>query len=218
MRHSLTTLSVGHLSGECPSIVLVQRLLGRLVLIALVVFGLWYVIGHYHGATKFGCQASGSVAHAANSDCPASIGAADNDAQWAAGRLAAIKGERLTTGLFYEVDGHETRYTSEQDSDSDNALRTGQQAGVFPSKGRPNVVDHVEVKAAAAMRSANVSSGVLVINFPGPPCGETPGGPIQPLSCSAIVPRMLSPGATLVVWWQKAGGQPESTTFTGGRS
>lgn len=127
MRHGLTTLSVDHLSGECPSITLVQKLLGRLVLIALVVFGLWYVIGHYPGGTKFGCQAAGSVAHAASGDCPTSIGAADNDAEWAAGRLASIKDDRPTTGLFYEADRHETRYTSEQDSDSDSAWRTGQQ-------------------------------------------------------------------------------------------
>jgi hypothetical protein len=77
-----------------------------------------------------------------------------------------------TTGLFYDPDGHETRYISEQDGDSDAALNTGREAGVFPGKGRPNVVDHVEVKAAAAMRAGNVASGVLVVNYPGPPCGE----------------------------------------------
>jgi hypothetical protein len=196
----------------------IGRAFGRLVLIALVVFGVWYVIDHYHGTSKFGCQASGAVAHADNGVCPNSLAAAAGDSQWAAQRIASIpRTATTTTGLLYDPDGHETRYTSEQDSDSDAALNVGRQAGAFPSKGRPDVVDHVEVKAAAAMRAGNVTSGVLVINFPGPPCGETPTG-TQPLSCSAIVPRLLPPGTTLVVWWQSVGSQPKSTTFTGGGS
>lgn len=195
------------------------KFFGRVVLVAVVMVGLWYVIGHYHGGTKFGCEAGGAVAHADSDDCPTSISAADGDAQWAAERMASMpRAASTTAALFYDADGHETRLTSEQDSDSDATLNTGRDAGVFPSKGRPNVVDHVEVKAAAAMRSGDVGSGVLVINFPGPPCGELPGGSVQPLSCSAVVPRMLPPGATLVVWWQKSGSRrPESTTFTGGR-
>lgn len=194
----------------------IGRALGRLVLIALVVFGVWYVIDHYQGTSKFGCQASGAVAHADSADCPNNLEAAAGNRQWAEQRIASMpRSGSTTTGLFYDPDGHETRYTSEQDSDSDSALNVGRQAGVFPSKGRPNVVDHVEVKAAAAMRAGGVTSGVLVINFPGRPCGETPAG-TQPLSCSAIVPRLLSPGTTLVVWWQSPGSQSESTTFTGG--
>jgi SCP1.201-like deaminase len=197
----------------------IGRAFGRLVLVALVVFGVWYVVDHYHGTSQFGCQASGAVAHADSGDCPTSIGGADGDAQWAVERIASMpRTGSTTTGLFYDPDGHETRYTSEQDGDSDAALNTGRDAGVFPSKGRPNVVDHVEMKAAAAMRAGNVASGVLVINYPGPPCGELPGGTVQPLSCSAIVPRMLPPGATLVVWWQEPGSRPEPTRFTGGRS
>ena len=117
---------------------MIGRPFGRLVLIALVIFGVWYVVDHYHRATKFGCQASGAVAHADNGDCPTSISAADRDAQWAADRIASMPRTRsTTTGLCYDSDGHETRYTSQQDTDSETALNTGRDAGVFPSKGRP---------------------------------------------------------------------------------
>lgn len=81
-------------------------MLGRLVLVAVVVLGVWYVVGHYTGISRFGCQNSGAVAHADDSDCPASINAADEDAEWAAARLARIpRAGNTTTGLFYDIDG-----------------------------------------------------------------------------------------------------------------
>ena len=94
---------------------MIGRLIGRLVLVGLVVFGVSFVITHYHGQTKrFGCDAAGSaVAHADSGDCPIDISAAADDAQWAADRIATIpRTTSATTGLFYDVNGHETRYTS----------------------------------------------------------------------------------------------------------
>jgi hypothetical protein len=45
----------------------IQRLCGRIVLVAVVVFGLWFVISHYHGVSRFGCAASDDdAAHAAD--------------------------------------------------------------------------------------------------------------------------------------------------------
>jgi hypothetical protein len=77
----------------------------------------------------------------------------------------------MTSALFYDPDGRETRYTSERNADSDTALSVGRTAGVFPTSGRPNIVDHVEVKAAAGMRKVGVLRGVMVINNPAGPCG-----------------------------------------------
>jgi hypothetical protein len=51
-------------------------------------------------------------------------------------------------------------------------LKIGQEASVFPKVGRPNVVDHVETKVAAAMRQAGVQHGLLVINN-----SDGPGAP-----------------------------------------
>ncbi|HWE90701.1 MAG TPA: hypothetical protein VG317_14675 [Pseudonocardiaceae bacterium] len=46
---------------------MIQRLCGRIVLVAVVVFGLWFVISHYHGVSRFGCAASDDdAAHAAD--------------------------------------------------------------------------------------------------------------------------------------------------------
>ncbi|HEY3607929.1 MAG TPA: DddA-like double-stranded DNA deaminase toxin [Pseudonocardiaceae bacterium] len=195
-----------------------KRLFGWVVLIALVVFGVSYVTSHWPTDARFGCgqTATAAVAHADTADCPASVGAADNDATWAQARLATIR--RLgdpTDGLFYDKDGHETHYTSARNADSDTALRVGRAAGVFPATGRPNIVDHVEVKAAAAMRAAGVRQGVMVINYPGGPCAQDQNGDVRPASCLAIVSRLLPAGASLVVWWPPRGGGPlQKTTFS----
>ena len=190
---------------------------GRLVLIALVVFGLWYVFSHYRGAANFGCNvAAGDVAHAATGGCPDSVAQADSNAQWAGTRIDTIKDERVTTGLFYDEDGHEHKYDSSQNSDSDTALQVGRQLGVFPKVGRPSVVDHVEVKVAAVMRSTGVTTGVLVINNPAGPCARA-GISVEPMSCLASMPRVLPPAATLVVWWRQSDGGLKNQIFRGGQ-
>lgn len=188
-----------------------RRLFGRAVLIAVVVFGIWYVVGHYTGTSTFGCQASGPVAHADNSDCPGSINAAADDAQWAAARLADIpRVGTTTTGLFYDVDGHETRYTSHEDSAAAHAADVLRQVGAPPSPiGTYPAASHVEVKAAVGMRDAAETRGVMVINNPGGPC-------LGDLGCSAALPRVLPAGAVMVVWWRNNTGTMRSQTFTGG--
>ncbi|HWE90703.1 MAG TPA: DddA-like double-stranded DNA deaminase toxin [Pseudonocardiaceae bacterium] len=158
------------------------------------------------------------MAHADSADCPSTVESAASDAKWAADRLKTIpRTGSMTTALFYDEDGIEHRFTSQQDDDSEMALRVGRQAGVFPNRGRPVVVDHVEVKAAAGMWDGYLAAGVMVINNSDGPCGRTTDGTVQPLSCLAIVPKLLPPGTTLVVWWQQPGGQPTSKTFTGGQ-
>ncbi|HEX7661885.1 MAG TPA: DddA-like double-stranded DNA deaminase toxin [Pseudonocardiaceae bacterium] len=201
---------------------LIQRLIGRVVLVALVVFGVWFAISHYNGVSRFGCQASGhvvaGVAYADGEHCPATVDEASADAQWAADRLATItRTGSMTTGLFYDEDGIERTFTSQQDGDSNTALWVGRQAAVFPNRGRPVVADHVEVKVAAGMRLRGVSTGVLVINNSSGPCARNADEAVQPLSCLAIVPKMLPAGTTLVVWWPQPGGPPMSKTFVGGQ-
>lgn len=190
-----------------------QRLFGRLVLIAVVVFGIWYVLGHYHGASRFGCSASDAVAHADSSDCPANIGAAASDRQWAANRYQTIKDQPVTTGQFYDQDGTETTFTSGEDSDADRLNQILHAAGVaFPRRSTVHPASsHVETKAAARMRDNNVTNGVIVINNAGGVCGVDGTGPY---GCAQVLPVVLPHGATLVVWWPGPSGMT-SARFTG---
>jgi hypothetical protein len=108
---------------------------------------------------------------------------------------------------------------SRRDADSDLALKVGREVGVFPASGRPDVVDHVEVKVAAAMRNGEETAGVLVINNSGGPCLLDEDGDVAPVSCLAYLPRLLPNGATLTVWWPGAGDtSPHKQTFVGGQS
>jgi type IV secretory pathway TrbL component len=184
-------------------------LIGRLVLVALVVFGIYFVVTHYNGnANRFGCGVVGyGVAHASSGDCPANINAAAKDAQWAADRIATIpRATTATTGLFYDVDGSETRYTSGKEDISAriDAFLRASQAVRMPPVGQHPAATHVEAKVAMTMREQNVNQGVLVINNPEGPC---PGA----YSCQQVLDVLLPPGAPLTVWWP--GGQHE--TFTG---
>lgn len=104
-------------------------------------------------------------------------------------------------------------------ADADKALKVGRDAGVFPASGRPYVVDHVEVKVAAAMRDSGEMAGVLVINNSSGPCLLDDEGNVAPMSCLAYQPRLLLAEATLTVWWPApGGGPPRNQTFVGGQS
>lgn len=167
-----------------------------MVLIAVVVFGVWYVVGHYVGTTRFGCSASGAVAHADTNGCPASIQQAAADPQWAAARLATIpRTGTATTGLYYDPDGHETRFSSGEDTGADRVNQVLHQVGVrFPGGGAVHPASsHVEAKTAARMRDENVKYGVLVINNPGGVCTGNYG-------CQQVLDTILPAGATLVAW------------------
>ena len=188
---------------------MIGRLIGRLALVGLVVFGVSFVITHYHGQTKrFGCDAAGSaVAHADSGDCPIDISAAADDAQWAADRIATIpRTTSATTGLFYDVNGHETRYTSGREDISTriDAFLRASRAVRMPPVGQHPAATHVEAKVAMTMREQGVHQGVLVINNPDGPC---PGA----YSCQQVLDVLLPPGAILTVWWPG----DEYDTFTG---
>lgn len=134
-------------------------------------------------STKFDCEATGAVAQAddGSADCPANLDQAISDAPWAAARIAAINAEidanpgryvkRYTHGELYEQDGTAHSYDSGQDADADSAEQVGRSIRVFGPVGRVAAAEHVEVKVAAQMRTADVTQAVLVINNPGGPCG-----------------------------------------------
>jgi hypothetical protein len=186
----------------------IGRLIGRLVLVALVVFAVYFVLTHYYGDTsRFGCESGSAVARADSPDCPANLETADEDARWAADRLATIpRTTSATIGLFYDVDGHETRYTSGQKDISVRINTFLRESGAvrMPPAGQHPAATHVETKVAMTMREQHVSQGVLVINNPDGPC---PGA----YSCQQVLDVLLPPGVPLTVWWP--GGQHEM--FTG---
>lgn len=194
-------------------------LIGVLVMAALL-FMLMNVFG-YAQLGKFGCgwepqfNLGAPAAHAVDDGCPESIRGAMNDAEWAAEQHAGIENEDLTAGRFFDEDGMQHRFDSSRDNAADTALKVGRDVGAFPARGRPNVVDHVEVKVAAAMREAEVATGVLVINNSDGPCVRGAASGALPYTCQEIVPRLLAPGATLIVWWQDDNGQMRKRLFEG---
>jgi hypothetical protein len=187
---------------------LLERAFVRLVLVVVVALGLWYVVSHFPGGGKFGCEAfSSTVAHAADAACPNNIGQAAGDARWAAARIAVINStvannpgkypKKYTHGELYEEDGTTHWYSSGQDADADNAEQVGRASGVFAPVGRVAAAEHVEVKVAAQMRTANVMAAVLVINNPAGPCGAGQDDP-GVYRCSVVVPKILPTGASRV--------------------
>ncbi|HEX4700714.1 MAG TPA: DddA-like double-stranded DNA deaminase toxin [Pseudonocardiaceae bacterium] len=181
------------------------KLLGRVVLVAVVALGVWYVLGHYQGATTFGCQASGTVAHADSGDCPTSVDIAGSDPHWAASRWSTIKDAKVTTGLFYDQDGHEHQFTSGEDTDADQVSQILRDAGATFPRGATThpAATHVETKAAARMRDNGVATGVIVINNSRGVCG---GANVSSYGCANVLPIILPRNATLVVWWRGPNG------------
>ncbi|HVV20116.1 MAG TPA: DddA-like double-stranded DNA deaminase toxin [Pseudonocardiaceae bacterium] len=115
-----------------------------------------------------------------------------------------------TTGLFYDPDGHEIRFTSGEDGDADRVNEILRQVGAaFPGHGAPHPASsHVETKVASRMRDWGVSYGVLVINNPGGVCAGIFG-------CEQVLDAILPPGATIVVWSPPAIQDEEPDQFTG---
>lgn len=190
-----------------------QKIFGRAVLIALVAFGLWYVISHYHGGTTFGCQPSEAVATAGSGDCPTSIREAAVDPRWAADRWATIKNDKITTGLFYDQDGNEHEFISGEDTDAARVSQILRAAHVaFPPGATTHpAASHVETKAAARMRDNRVTAGVVVINNWRGVCG---GGNVSPDGCMSVLPVILPRGTSLVVRWHGPNGMT-SARFVG---
>lgn len=195
--------------------------LSGIVIMAAV---LWLLLNFVYAPScgRFACSYEPAwlpQAQADSESCPGGIEAAAADAAWAADRIVSIADQKITAGLFFDADGMGHSYNSRRGDDSTQALKIGRAAGVFPASGRPNVVDHVEVKVAAAMRDSGETTGVLVINNSGGPCLVDDEGEVAPMSCLSYLPKLLPKGATLTVWWpDPGGGAPLKQTFTGEQS
>jgi hypothetical protein len=175
-----------------------------------------FVCTHYHWTSQFGCEASsGDVAHADSNSCPTDVSAADNDVGWAAARYSAIRDKKVTTGLFYDVDGNEHDFTSGEDGDAGRANQILRDAGVaFPRRATVHpAAAHVETKAAARMRDNSISQGVMVINNMRGVCGADDDNGAY--GCAQILAEVLPARATLVVWWPGPNGMANAK-FTGG--
>lgn len=197
------------------------RTLSSLTGILVLVAALWFLLNFAYAPScgRFACGYEPAwlpQAHADTGGCPDNITGAATDAAWAADRIASIADEKPTVGLYFDSDGTGHSYDSQKGTDADMALKVGREVGVFPPSGRPNVVDHVEVKVAAAIRESGETAGVLVINNAGGPCLVDAEGTVAPMSCLAYLPKLLPAGATLTVWWpDPAGGAPRMQTFVG---
>lgn len=199
------------------------KTLSSLTGIVVMAAVLWLLLNFVYAPScgRFSCSYEPAWIPQAQADsggCPDAISGAMTDASWAADRLEGIAKKKETAGLFYDADGMLHEYDSSQTEDSRRAWEVGRDAGVFDPRGPSFLVDHAEVKVAAAMRDSGVTAGVLVINKTDGPCGRNRDGSIDQASCLSVVPQLLPEGAKLVVWWPGKDGTPISTTFTGGQS
>jgi SCP1.201-like deaminase len=192
------------------------KTLSSLTGIVVMATVLWLILNFVYAPScgRFACSMQPAwlpQAQADSESCPESIDQAAHDPDWAAGRAESIpRTDRKTTGLLYDSDGAEHWYTSgEKDDAAAEAAAVLKEVGAPASPiGTFPAASHVEVKAAAAMRRAEVKHGVLVINHPSGPCTGD-------LGCTTALPLVLSEGTTLTVWWPSEQGM-QSQQFTGG--
>jgi hypothetical protein len=149
----------------------------------------------------------------AGDDCPGSLRAAWDDAEWAAGRFAEIEDDHRTTGLFYDGSGRRRKYDSrdEKGTDAERAREILRRVGAQTAEnGTYPAATHVEVKVAAMMRERGTKMAIVVINNDRGPCRYYMG-----LSCQEVLPLILPRGTKLRVWFPTAGGPMRYLDFTG---
>lgn len=164
----------------------------KILVVAALLFLAWWLFIR-PGTTEFGCDtAAAMTAHAATTqagsdECPPSAQAAAGDPAWAAERIDSIADSRLTTGLLYDADGTEHTLSSGYDDDAERVIDLLDEVGApFPGSGPHPGAAHVEPKAAALLRDAEQTIGVMVINNEGGVCSGRQG-----LSCQEILPLLL---------------------------
>lgn len=162
---------------------------------------------------------SATAQAADGTDCPPNIAGAAASAQWAKDRLEDIEDKPLTAGVYYDEDGTRHVIGSGRDDTSELALKMLRELGAIPPVGRPNAVDHVEIKVAALMRQSGIKKVVLVINNPKGICALNPEGQPQPMSCLILVRKLLPADGTLTVWSpQELAANEDAVKLTGGGS
>jgi SCP1.201-like deaminase len=166
----------------------------RKFVVAVVIAVLAWIFVVPSCSTTFGCESAPATAHADSGSCPDDIDDAAEDADWAADRIASIKDEPITTGLLYDEDGYEQELDSKQSGPHFDLALTYLRP-LFRNAAR-QAAGHVEAKAAALMRNADMDQAVLVINNPRGVCDYAAG-----IGCDGVVEAVLPEGTTLVVWW-----------------
>ena len=185
-----------------------KRLLGVLVLVSTFLFIVGYVTAHWPSGKTCTVLAAG-VAHA-DEDCLHQDAISSG---WAAAQQQQLTmaGATITTGLLYPDSNGEapTMLTSEESGDAFTlAWQYLQPVSIIRGQplGSRQAAGHVEPKAAALMRHAAETYGVLVINNPAGPCPYVSG-----IGCELAMQLILPKGSKIVVWWP--GGQHK--TFEG---
>jgi hypothetical protein len=172
----------------------------RKLLVAVAIGVLAWIFVVPSCSTTFGCESAPATAHADSGSCPDDIDDAAADADWAADRITTIKDDPITTGLLYDEDGTEHRIeTGESGHAFERAWEylkpyAGKQITDKPAG--KQAAGHVETKAAALMRDAEQTTGVLVMNNPDGPCTYVSGA-----GCLIAIRLILPKGSSLVVWW-----------------
>ncbi|MET9260549.1 DddA-like double-stranded DNA deaminase toxin [Amycolatopsis sp. NPDC004079] len=92
--------------------------------------------------------------------------AAAQDADWAAARIAALQGKKLTAGLYYDDDGTEHPFESSSGDDAYQKATKAQEDTGAQTDPTGRYIQASHVKVAAAMLNASADYGVLVINNP----------------------------------------------------
>jgi hypothetical protein len=198
-----------------------SSLTGILVMAAVV----WLILNFAYAPScgRFACSYVPSWWPQASADnvgvggCPDGIGAAAIDAEWATARIESLRAAdaKVTTGLFYDEDGTEHRFTSGRDENAERADKALAEAGVeMPRAGPHPASSHVETKIAALMRENGVTYGVVVINNERGPCGTDPDA-LEPFSCGVVIPAILPAGSTLAIWSPK---DPNQSVMLSGRA
>jgi hypothetical protein len=194
------------------------KTLSSLTGVVVLAATLWLLLNFVYapGCGRFSCSYEPSWWPRAEADaggrCPGSWQEAVGDEGWLRDRLESISDTKITTGLAYDEDGELTTFVSGRDEDAETALKAGWGSGAIPPNVRPTVVDHVEVKVAAAMRQSGATRTLLIINQPSGPCSPDAS---RPYTCTKIVPRVLAVGMELVVVWKDHRGWLRELQFVG---
>lgn len=194
------------------------KTLSSLTGIVVMAAVLWFLLNFLYAPScgRFSCSYEPAwwprAAADAGDGCPGSWQEAIDDEQWLRDRLESVSDKKITTGIAYDEAGEPTTFVSGRDDAAQTALKVGRDAGVLAQNVRPGVVDHVEVKVAAAMREGDVTHALLIINNELGPCSpdET-----LPYTCVKIVPRLLAAGAELLLVWEDRHGQLQKRSFVG---
>ena len=175
-----------------------KRLLGWIVLIGMIVFGLSYVIGHWPNGSKFGCGVAGVVmAQADTAGGCVTVDQAATDPSWAQKQQAGIRSAYFDhRPVLHQQRCH--RADSHQRLDR-RAVGSGRRQPAdlaelpkLLEKAKPTVAADVETKIAEMMRESGATNGVVAINHPKMCDGA--------MGCTTAVAAILPVGSVLHVW------------------